>query len=111
MTNIMDQGENHEHGTVTYAIMLVSGRILRHGLAVAELAENELPGVPSAVFAFKEVRLASCRGTRWAHTDLWARSRKSWSMILLWIRTTCLCVSTRVIMRVKRKRMSVSDAS
>lgn len=30
-------------------------RILRHGLAVAELAENDLPGVPSAVFAFKEV--------------------------------------------------------
>ena len=32
-----------------------SPRILRHGLAVAELAENDLPGVPSAVFAFKEV--------------------------------------------------------
>ena len=31
-------------------------RILRHGLAVVELAENDLPGVPSAVFAFKEVR-------------------------------------------------------
>lgn len=30
-------------------------RILRHGLAVTELAENDLPGVPSAVFAFKEV--------------------------------------------------------
>ncbi|CAM9248608.1 unnamed protein product, partial [Choristocarpus tenellus] len=29
-------------------------RILRHGLPVSELAENELPGVPSAVFAFKE---------------------------------------------------------
>ncbi|CAB1113081.1 unnamed protein product [Ectocarpus sp. CCAP 1310/34] len=29
-------------------------RILRHGLAVTELAENDLPGVPSAVFAFKE---------------------------------------------------------
>ncbi len=33
-------------------------RILRHGLAVVELAENDLPGVPSAVFAFKEVRQA-----------------------------------------------------
>lgn len=32
-------------------------RILRHGLAVTELAENDLPGVPSAVFAFKEVSL------------------------------------------------------
>lgn len=32
-------------------------RILRHGLAVTELAENDLPGVPSAVFAFKEVNL------------------------------------------------------
>lgn len=30
-------------------------RILRHGLAVTELAENPLPGVPRAVFAFKEV--------------------------------------------------------
>ncbi|CAN0487851.1 unnamed protein product, partial [Scytosiphon promiscuus] len=29
-------------------------RILRHGLAVTELAENDLPGVPSAVFAFTE---------------------------------------------------------
>lgn len=41
--------------------MRVPYRILRHGLAVTELAENDLPGVPSAVFAFKEVKSrASC---------------------------------------------------
>lgn len=40
-----------------FAACVVFFRILRHGLAVTELAENDLPGVPSAVFAFKEVSM------------------------------------------------------